>query len=64
MIQVDSVVFLQPSNAEARFVKAQILAWSKPYRKSADILLALLGEDPNSSDIRCRAILPSCFHLV
>ena len=49
MIQVDSVVFFQPSNVEARFVKAQILAWSHRYRQSADILLALLDENPKSS---------------
>lgn len=52
MVQIDSVLFFQPTNVEARFTKAQILAWSKRYRQAADILLALSEEDPKSAVYR------------
>ena len=47
-VQFDSVLFVQPSHLEARFAKAQALAWSGRYRQSANILLALLEESPRS----------------
>jgi len=48
MVQIDSVLFFQPTNVEARLTKAQILGWSKRYRQAADILLALSEENPTS----------------
>jgi len=52
LIQIDSVLFVQPSNLEARLTKAQILAWGRRYRQSADILLALSAENPTAAIYR------------
>ncbi|MEX2190736.1 MAG: YaiO family outer membrane beta-barrel protein [Bacteroidota bacterium] len=47
ILHFDSVLFVQPSHVEARFGKAQTLAWTGRYRHSVDILLALIEEYPH-----------------
>ncbi len=49
LAEYDSVLLLQNSNQDARFGKAQILAWTKRFDESLEILWSLTIEYPNSS---------------